>query len=79
MLTALSLYPKMHLSLRMGTNKYRKVIRKSSICHTQVRADEYSDLCVAVSTVDCFILCQAIGVLFSMWIDAVTDLLVMAL
>ena len=77
LLTTLSLSPNMCLSLRKGTPKHRKVMRRSNAYSTQVLDDENSEPCVAVSTVDCFLLHQSTGVLFNMFNNPVTDLPVM--
>ena len=57
----------------MGTPKYLSVYLKSLICSVGVLAATNSDPYVAISTVDCLLEYQSIGVLFQEKRHAVSD------
>jgi len=69
-----SLSPSTIVGPLIGPPSYRSVRRKSMTCLVHVLAATYSDLNVAVSTVDCSLEYQSIGVLLSWWRMPVTDL-----
>jgi len=57
-----SLSPNIKETSCTGTPKYLNVVRKSMACSVHIRPDTNSDPYVAVSTVDCFLEYQPIGV-----------------